>query len=337
MDHLNGEAAGRQSLDPAKFRHPRVTVSGEERAFVELGRLETLWFNTGTLCNIECRHCYIESSPSNDRLAYLTATEVDAYLDEIAVLGLGVREIAFTGGEPFMNSEILTMLESGLERRFRVLVLTNAMQPLMRPTVRQGLARLRRRYGDLLHLRVSLDHYTPELHEAERGARSWGATLRGLRWLAANDFHLSIAGRTCSGEGEGDARLGYAVLFAGEGLQLDAYDPTHLVLFPEMDASIDVAEITVNCWKILDVEPSEMMCARSRMVVKRREADSPAVVSCTLLPYDTRFELADSLPTVPASACWAGHPVTAAGGGPCAPPPNSKRRGTLDLKGQRIS
>ena len=70
-------------LDPRKFQDLDVTADGEERARVALTRLETLWFNTGTLCNLECANCYIESSPRNDRLVYLTAAEVAAYLDEI--------------------------------------------------------------------------------------------------------------------------------------------------------------------------------------------------------------------------------------------------------------
>ncbi|HEV2301392.1 MAG TPA: radical SAM protein, partial [Stellaceae bacterium] len=55
-------------LDPRKFRDPLVTAKGEKRARVALRSLDTLWFNTGTLCNLTCRHCYIESSPKNDRI-----------------------------------------------------------------------------------------------------------------------------------------------------------------------------------------------------------------------------------------------------------------------------
>ena len=66
----------------AKFRDPFVTAKGEVRATVPLRALETLWFNTGTLCNLTCANCYIESSPRNDRLAYLTA-DVVTYLDQI--------------------------------------------------------------------------------------------------------------------------------------------------------------------------------------------------------------------------------------------------------------
>ena len=54
-----------------KFRDPDWTASGERRAQVPLQALRTLWINTGSLCNIECRNCYIESSPENDRLVYI--------------------------------------------------------------------------------------------------------------------------------------------------------------------------------------------------------------------------------------------------------------------------
>jgi hypothetical protein len=43
-------------LDPRKFRDPFVTAAGERRAQVALRTLDTLWFNTGTLCNLTCRH-----------------------------------------------------------------------------------------------------------------------------------------------------------------------------------------------------------------------------------------------------------------------------------------
>src|ERR1700761_594417 len=85
-----------RSLDPAKFRDPFVTAKREQRATVALRGLETLWFNTGTLCNLTCRNCYIESSPRNDRLAYLTAAEVARYLDEIERDKLPTRLIGFT-------------------------------------------------------------------------------------------------------------------------------------------------------------------------------------------------------------------------------------------------
>lgn len=172
-------------LDPVKFCDPDVTVTGERRASVTLASLETLWINTGTLCNLTCTNCYIGSSPKNDRLVYISADEVRVYLAEIAALNLRTQEIAFTGGEPFMNPEIMDILESVLEAGFRCLVLTNAMRPMMKCADR--VAGLRERFGDCLTVRVSLDHYTQPLHDMLRGERSWEKTLLGLRWLAEKD------------------------------------------------------------------------------------------------------------------------------------------------------
>ena len=81
-----------------KFQNPAVAAKGEPRATVALRGAETLWFNTGTLCNIECVNCYIASSPKNDALVYITADEVRDYLDQIVERDWPVREIAVTGG-----------------------------------------------------------------------------------------------------------------------------------------------------------------------------------------------------------------------------------------------
>lgn len=275
----------------AKFDHPDVTATGEQRASVALERLETVWFNTGTLCNITCQNCYIESSPSNDRLAYISAAEVTVLLDEILRDGHGTHEIGFTGGEPFMNPEFLVMLGATLERGFDVLVLTNAMQPMQRAPIKRGLLALKERFGPRLRVRVSLDHFTPELHEAERGPKSWPKAIAGLDWLNANVFEIAIAGRTCWDEPEDDERNGYAALIADRGWRIDPFNPRQLMLLPEMDGSHDVPEITTRCWSILDKRPQELMCASSRMVVKRKGATKPVVLPCTLLPYEPAFEM----------------------------------------------
>jgi len=280
-------------LDPAKFRDPAVTAGGEARARVGLKALTTLWFNTGTLCNLACLNCYIDSTPTNDALAYLTADEARGFLDEIAALGLATREIGFTGGEPFMNPGILAMLGEALDRGFAVLVLTNAMKPMA--LRRDGLLALKAAHGDRLTLRVSLDHWTAAVHEAERGAGTWARAVEGLVWLADNGFSIAVAGRRLVEEAEADARAGYGRLFTELGVAIEPGDPARLVLFPEMDPEQDVPEITTACWDILHRSPDEVMCAGSRMVVKRRGAARPTVVACTLIPYDEGFDLGPSL------------------------------------------
>ena len=280
-------------LAAAKFRDPAFTVAGDRRAHVGLAGLRMLWFNTGTLCNIACATCYIESSPANDALVYLSVADMQAYLDQLASLGLPTREIGLTGGEPFMNREIIPMLEAALSRGFDTLVLTNAMRPMRR--FETELAALIARYGDQLTFRVSLDHHRPEIHEAERGAGTWASAVDGLHWLAAHGARIAVAARLLPGETDVQARAGFRDRLDEIGVALDVTDPGRLVLFPEMDATADTPEITEACWSILHKSPDSVMCASSRMVVHRRGELRPSVVACTLLPYDAQFELGTTL------------------------------------------
>jgi hypothetical protein len=305
----------------AKFSDPALTARGEPRATVAFDELKTLWINTGTLCNITCTHCYIESSPTNDSLVYFTEADLAPFLDEVAQLAGEPIEIGFTGGEPFLNPQIIGLLEMALGRGHRVLILTNAMRPMMRPRMRDGLRALKARYGEKITLRVSLDHYDADLHDEERGPGSFAATLEGIDWLGQAGFKLSLAGRSLWGGDETEMRTGFARLIAARDWPVDARSAEQLVLFPEMDVSAEVPEISDACWGILKVAPAAMMCASARMVVKRKGAEAPSVIACTLLPYEPEFELAARL-TDSLTPVALNHPHCAKfcvlGGGSCS-------------------
>jgi uncharacterized Fe-S cluster-containing radical SAM superfamily protein len=304
-----------------KFADPYITDDGSQRAHVALHELKTLWLNTGTLCNLACENCYIESTPNNDRLSYLTLEEALPYLKEIQQNDLGTQEIGITGGEPFMNPEILAIMQACLSRGFKLLVLTNAMRPMMRPRIQAGLLDLLKTYGKAMTIRVSVDHFKQTLHEEERGPDSWAPMIKGLRWLSRNKFQIDIAGRTRWGEGEDELRQGFAVLFQQQKICVDALDTTQLTLFPEMNDHTHVPEITTDCWNILGVAANDMMCATSRMVVKHKDQEQPSVMACTLLAYDEQFNLGTTLEQA-AKSVHLNHPHCAKfcvlGGGSCS-------------------
>jgi len=282
-------------LDITKFKDPQVTAKGDKRAKVYFKTLETLWFNTGSLCNIECANCYIASSPTADHFVYLTPEDMAPYLDEIDEISPTPIEIAFTGGEPYLNPHVIKLSEMALERGHKLLVLTNAMRPMMRPRIQKALLDLQSRYPGQMTLRVSLDHFTVEEHDRERGKGSFEIALKGLNWLTENGFDLHIAGRAMFSESDASARAGYAELIKTHGWNIDASNHAHVMLFPEMDEEVDVPEISVACWGILDVHPDSMMCSSSRMVVRRKGEDRPAVLACTLLWDDPQFETGKTL------------------------------------------
>jgi MoaA/NifB/PqqE/SkfB family radical SAM enzyme len=278
------------NLSDNKFKNQKVTADGSNRAFIEARNIKTLWFNTGTLCNIECKNCYIESSPKNDSLAYLTFEEVKSFIDEVLDKNLGTNEIGFTGGEPFMNKDIMKMIDYSLNKNFKVLVLSNAMKPMLNRT--KELIKLNH---SNLTIRVSIDHYEKEKHEEIRGKNTYDVMLQGLKWLNENNFNYTLATRLLWNEKEEDLRRNFGTFIKNNNLRLDTYSPKELVTFAEMDEKIDTPEITTSCWDILKKDPNDVMCSWSRMVVRKKNSKNPSVIACTLLPYADEFDLGETL------------------------------------------
>ena len=278
------------NINNNKFKDPTTTVDGSKRAFIEAKKIKTLWFNTGTLCNIECKNCYIESSPKNNRLVYLTFNEVKLFIDEVIDKNLGTNEIGFTGGEPFMNKDILKMIEYSLSKNFKVLVLSNAMKPML--NIKEDLLKLNHQN---LVIRVSIDHYQKEKHEEVRGKNTFDVMIKGLLWLNSNNFNYDLATRLLWGDEEDQLRSNFNQFIDKYNLKLDAKSKQQLVTFVEMDKKVDTPEITTACWNILGKDPDDIMCSWSRMVVKKKGMLKPSVIACTLLPYEEEFDLGQSL------------------------------------------
>tara|TARA_R110000868_G_scaffold37111_14_gene131669 strand:+ start:80798 stop:81757 length:960 start_codon:yes stop_codon:yes gene_type:complete len=302
-----------------KFAEEKKTAKGEDRAFVDLIKLETLWFNTGTLCNLACENCYIESSPTNDELSFITFDEVKNYLDEIEGQNLGTKNISFTGGEPFLNKEMLPILTLCLERGYNVLMLTNAYRAIDKYF--KALDDLNRRFKNQLSLRISLDHFTEEAHEKERGPKTFHRTLNTFKTLFDLEFNLSIAGRSLYNETSVDALAGYQQMLDEKKISLSLSNGENIVIFPEMSTKKDVPEITTSCWDILKAHPHQQMCAHERMVVKRKGDEHPVVLPCTLIAYDEKFILGKTL-TESFQRVYLNHPYCAQfcvlGGGSCS-------------------
>ena len=144
---------------------------------------------------------------------------------------------------------------------------------------------------------------------------------QGLRWLQRNGFTFHVAGRTRWGEDESELRRGYARTFGELGIDLDTDDPQALVLFPEIDVYAEVPEITTACWGILGVDPNDMMCASSRMVVKHKGDAVPAVMACLYWPTRVILTLAEAFTDANAPVAL-NHPGCATfcvlGGGSCS-------------------
>jgi molybdenum cofactor biosynthesis enzyme MoaA len=151
---------------------------------VPLAHLDDLWFQVaGTLCNLECRHCFISCSPHNHSFGFLDLESVRQRLEES--VRLGVKEYYFTGGEPFLNRDMVAILELTLQYG-PATVLTNGTVLKDEWLMRLRSAEATSPYS--LEFRVSIDGYTAEENDPIRGPGTFARALRGIRQLSEHGF-----------------------------------------------------------------------------------------------------------------------------------------------------
>lgn len=155
-----------------------------EHPVVPLAHLDDLWFQVaGTLCNLECTHCFISCSPGNQSFGFLDLDAVRHALEES--VALGVKEYYFTGGEPFLHRDMPAILELTLQYG-PATVLTNGT------VLKDDWLRRLRAAEDAspysLEFRISLDGCTAQANDAVRGAGTFERILAGVRLLVAHSF-----------------------------------------------------------------------------------------------------------------------------------------------------
>ncbi|HEX8171966.1 MAG TPA: radical SAM protein [Thermoanaerobaculia bacterium] len=251
---------------------------------VPLVALDTLWFQVaGTICNIECTHCFISCSPTNHSHAMMTLAEVEARLAEARELG--VREYYFTGGEPFMNRELLPMLAATL-RQGPATVLTNGM--LLRP---ETCARLRELFDASdysLDLRVSLDGFDAASHDAIRGRGVWDRVMIGLRNLAAAGLNPVITVTTAAeGVESAEGRTRFLDIIRGFGFARPRLKVLPLFRIGAEETRTRAYEEWEHLTEIDD--PSVLQCSSCRMVT------SKGVYVCPILIEEPEARMGDTL------------------------------------------
>jgi sulfatase maturation enzyme AslB (radical SAM superfamily) len=235
---------------------------------VPLAHLDELWFQVGgTVCNLECRHCFISCSPHNHTFGFLGLEAVRAALEES--VELGVKEYYFTGGEPFLNRELVPILELTL-RYGSATVLTNGT--VLRD---EWLTRLRRAEEPSpysLEFRVSLDGCTAEENDPVRGEGTFERTLRGVRQLVAHGF-LPIVTVTRTRDDQDDAELfeGFVRLLKEIG-----YERPRIKLLPTLRLGAEVqrhrgyrAGERVTPEMMEGFDAGLLLCNRARVVTDR--------------------------------------------------------------------
>jgi molybdenum cofactor biosynthesis enzyme MoaA len=264
------------------------TSSGEPRGFIRSHALDELWFHTGTACNLACPFCLEGSKPGDNRVQMLRFDEAVPFVDE--ALGLGVKQFSFTGGEPFVNKDIVRILDYALLHK-PCLVLTNATEPLIKRL--NQLEPLRNR-SNPLNFRVSLDYPDAARHDANRGEGMFACALAGLRQLHEMGFHVSVASQFLPDTAAAIVSARFAEIFRAAGLP----DDMPRVEFPEFHppgAQVNPPQITEHCMTGFHTEETRraFMCAYSKMIAKSN--GRLYVYACTLVDDDPDYVLGVTL------------------------------------------
>lgn len=235
---------------------------------VNLDHLDDLWFQVaGTLCNLACSHCFIRCSPHNHNFGFLDLATVTRHLEES--VALGVKEYYFTGGEPFLNREMVAILERTLQYG-PATVLTNGT--VLKPEWLERLREAERASPYSLEFRVSMDGYTPAENDAVRGAGTFERILHGVRLLLAYGFLpiLTIT-RTRDDQDDGDLFAGFVRLLKENG-----YARPRIKLLPTLRIGAEVqrqrgyaSSECVTSEMLDDYDPNLLVCSHSRMVTDR--------------------------------------------------------------------
>jgi AdoMet-dependent heme synthase len=270
-----------------------------DHPFVPMLALDTLWFQVaGTVCNIACTHCFISCSPTNHSHEMLSLADVEQRLAEAR--HLGVKEYYFTGGEPFMNRDMIPILRATL-RQGPATVLTNGM--LLRKEVCRQLRLLFDESEYSLDIRVSLDGFDRHSHDAIRGAGVWDRVMIGLRNLAEVEIEPVIT-VTAAAEGveTAEGRTRFLDLIRSFGFR-----KPRLKVLPLFHIGAEETRTRAyNEWERLtremmnEADASVLQCSSCRMVsskgvfvcpilIEQPEARMGDTIADTLRPFPLKF------------------------------------------------
>ncbi len=235
---------------------------------IELNHLDHLWFQVGgTLCNLTCHHCFISCGPKNNSFGFLSLAEVQRRLCES--VALGVKEYYFTGGEPFLNPELVAILTETL-RYGPATVLTNG-------TVLKDewLVELRDAEADSaysLEFRVSIDGFTSETNDPIRGEGTFARAMRGVVKLVSFDFlPIITAARTWPIERDAEVVARFIQMLRDAG-----YSRPRLKILPTLQIGAEAkrtagyaADERVSRQMLDGYDRSQLVCSHSRIVTDR--------------------------------------------------------------------
>ena len=253
-----------------------------------LKNLETLWLQVGgTLCNLECTHCFISCGPKNDTIAMMSLVQVKERLEESKTLG--VKDYYITGGEVFINPEIFEIL--ALILRYGPLdVLTNGTQ--ITPEKARQLREIQDSSDHPLNFRVSMESFEEEANDIIRGKNAYRKAIAGIECLAQAGFSPNLAiTRTWEEEQDAEMELKFIEFLHANGVpkpQIKILPGFLLGKLADNERSYsDEERVTEKCFENFDI--TQLQCSTSRM------ATGEGVYVCPILVDNPKARMGNTI------------------------------------------
>jgi radical SAM/Cys-rich protein len=137
--------------------------------------IETVQVNIGLKCNLACRHCHVESSPTRKEEMDWSTMEIVLQAARLA----GAKTFDITGGAPEIHPHFRAFVQAGLDHGLHMMVRTN-----LTILLEEGYTDLPSWFADRrVHLIASLPCYLEANVEKQRGKQVYHESIAVIRTL----------------------------------------------------------------------------------------------------------------------------------------------------------
>ncbi|MHA2249179.1 MAG: radical SAM protein [Candidatus Kariarchaeaceae archaeon] len=265
-----------------------------------------LWFFTGSQCNLECTHCYVESGPKADKHPFLTFKTFKEKLNEAEHKNYSKLEIYFTGGEPFLNPDFLSMLELSLKYG-ETTVLSNGTR--ITDDITNQLGEMQQGSKNKITIRLSLDGPDEKSNDKIRGPKAFERAIRGFENLLKYDIKVIVtAMRSWSLLHDGKMRDQFIDLVKQKGIikaeeNFKILPPLRIGREVQRDRPYTQLELfTDECFA--DYDYNNLQCSKCRMVSENGVYVCPILINVDNARMGQTLEESERPYQMKDMACW---------------------------------
>ena len=207
-----------------------------------IGKLNFIWLEITSKCNLTCTHCYADSGPTGALYGNMAYNDWSRVIDEAALLGC--RQLQFIGGEPTLHPRLHDLVDHANHRGFELIeVFTNA--------TRIGKDLLGCFQRNNVNVATSFYSDDPATHEVITQAKgSWDRTISGIRSVVAAGLPIRVGViESERNRGHGPRAIEFVKRLGVANVGLDRERGVGRSALVQISSDEQYEELCGQCWK----------------------------------------------------------------------------------------